>query len=295
MSWAKVEGRRATHPKLRAAGFAAAGLDSILISQAVEDGSDGFVSYATVAGLAAMYGESEWEQLVDRLVEVGRLDLVAGGWMIHDFLDYNPRRSREGQRRGGQRRMEAVERDEKGRVLRAAGPATHPATDPADRPAETAPAGPADPLAKVLVSPGVSSSTSSFPSSCESRSVQHVPVPVSVGDLSLSVVINEGGPQAGDNGGDLDAKRPGDLAAAQQLSLRLLAVVTARDRRYAQAEAAAVVVWALRYLDAKVVDQVIGLAEGWTRPPTTPRAVARALEKRAGSLGISMPPFPRAS
>jgi hypothetical protein len=89
---------------------------------------------------------------------------------------------------------------------------------------------------------------------------------------------------------DSDAPHPGGLNP-EQLALRLFSVVAARRPEVAQAEAADVIGWALGHLDARVVDSVIGEAVGWGSPPALPRAVAKVIEQRARSLGVSMPPY----
>ena len=97
MGWARFDDRRATHPKLRKAGFAARGLDEAAICQVAADGTDGFISRETVNWLAGAHEERHVARLVARLVAVGRwIPTSTGttgapdGWLVHGYLDYNP-------------------------------------------------------------------------------------------------------------------------------------------------------------------------------------------------------------
>lgn len=118
MTWVKLEASRATHRKLRAAGFAARGLDEAALCQVSEDGTDGFLDDHAVAMLGAAHGEDDVARLAAKLVEVGRWerDDARGGFWVHGYLDYNPTRAewdallearRESGRRGGEAKARA--------------------------------------------------------------------------------------------------------------------------------------------------------------------------------------------
>lgn len=139
MGWVKFDDLRATHRKLREAGFAARGLDEAGMCQVSQDGTDGFVSGNTLSMLGIAHGDdaTEVRALVERLVVVGRWHDVASligddecqqcraeweaagspvdGWWIHDYLLFNPtaaeaatdrRRRQEAGRKGGLRSAE---------------------------------------------------------------------------------------------------------------------------------------------------------------------------------------------
>lgn len=90
MGWVKLDDRRAMNRKLREAGFAARGLDEAAMCQVAHDMTDGFISADTVEMLAVAHRCKSWRKLVDTLVIVGRWEPADGGWLIHDYLDYNP-------------------------------------------------------------------------------------------------------------------------------------------------------------------------------------------------------------
>lgn len=91
MGWAKIDDGYATHPKMLAAGLEATGLDVRAISHCAHYGTDGFVSDTDVAMLAA---GANARRLARRLVEVGRWerDDMRKGYVVHDYLEYNPSR-----------------------------------------------------------------------------------------------------------------------------------------------------------------------------------------------------------
>src|SRR5579862_8143106 len=92
MGWARFDDMRAMNRKLRAAGFAARGLDEAAICQVAADMTDGHISRATVEMLGVAHGEPGWAQLVEKLVDVGRWETNGDGWYIHDYLEFNPTR-----------------------------------------------------------------------------------------------------------------------------------------------------------------------------------------------------------
>lgn len=95
MPWVKLDSSRATHRKLRIAGFAARGLDEAAMCQVCEDGTDGFLSDGALAMLAVAHREKRVKSLVDLLCssDVNRWEKTDGGYLIHDYLVYNPTRA----------------------------------------------------------------------------------------------------------------------------------------------------------------------------------------------------------
>lgn len=85
MTWFKVDDGFHLHPKVVAAGNEAVGLFVRLGAYAGQHLTDGFVPRE----IGRMYGSS---RMLTRLVDVGLLELADGGWLIHDFLAYNPSR-----------------------------------------------------------------------------------------------------------------------------------------------------------------------------------------------------------
>lgn len=102
MGWAKLDDRRADNAKLMAAGFAARGLDEAAICWCAGHETDGFIPETAVAMLCRAHNERTLTRLPRVLEKVGRWHRVKGptpGWVIHDYLEYNPsRRQREAER-----------------------------------------------------------------------------------------------------------------------------------------------------------------------------------------------------
>jgi hypothetical protein len=85
MTWFKIDDSFDDHPKVLAAGNEAAGLFVRCGAYAARHLTDGFVP----APKALMYGS---KGLITRLVNAVLFHPVDGGWLIHDYLDYNPSR-----------------------------------------------------------------------------------------------------------------------------------------------------------------------------------------------------------
>lgn len=101
MGWAKFDDRWPTHPKLLAAGLEAKGLDACGICYAAGQETDGFIPDSALSILAA--GHRNPHKVAKVLVDVGRWtrDDERKGYVIHDYLDYNPsKESREAERQG---------------------------------------------------------------------------------------------------------------------------------------------------------------------------------------------------
>ena len=101
MGWAKFDDRWPTHPKLLAAGLEAKGLDACGICYAAGQETDGFIPDSALSILAA--GHRSPHKVAKVLVDVGRWDRdeERKGYVIHDYLDYNPsRETREAERQG---------------------------------------------------------------------------------------------------------------------------------------------------------------------------------------------------
>ena len=92
MAWVRLDDKRALNGKLRAAGFAARGLDEAAICWTAHEEQDGFVSDADVAMLASLHGCKKLSVLTDPLVKENRWTRndAKGGWDIKDYLTFNP-------------------------------------------------------------------------------------------------------------------------------------------------------------------------------------------------------------
>ena len=104
MSWAKLDDGFFRHPKARAAGKDGRALFIAGLCWAASHLTDGFIA-ETDLGLIAAEAEVRPAPTARRLVEVGLWEPVDGGWVIHDYLDYNP--SAEAVREKRRKRAEA--------------------------------------------------------------------------------------------------------------------------------------------------------------------------------------------
>lgn len=93
--WVRLDEKRAIHHKLLTAGMAASGLDVTAMCWSSLHENDGFISTDDLRMLAGMYRCDDWEDLAAVLVKVGRWtqDRRRKGYLIKDFLQYNPSRA----------------------------------------------------------------------------------------------------------------------------------------------------------------------------------------------------------
>lgn len=105
MSWVKLDDQFSHHPKIMQAGPLAGWLHVCALCYCASYLTDGFVpngvtnvlaDYAnigvTTAGndMVAFGHDVAPSELVDTLVDVGLWEIVTNGYLIHDYLDYNP-------------------------------------------------------------------------------------------------------------------------------------------------------------------------------------------------------------
>lgn len=91
MSWFRCDDQLADHPKVMALGplrRPALGLWTMCGTYSARHLTDGFVSRAVVA----QYADRDLHKLTAALVAAGLFDEVEGGWVLHDYLDWNPSR-----------------------------------------------------------------------------------------------------------------------------------------------------------------------------------------------------------
>jgi hypothetical protein len=120
MTWARIDDGYPSHPKVVAAGADGVALDVAGMCYAARFATDGYVPAALIGALCPPIADPE--AIAGRLVEVGRWHApdhdcpdcmaITDGWVIHDFLEYNPsavtqedrrRKRAEAGRKGGQR------------------------------------------------------------------------------------------------------------------------------------------------------------------------------------------------
>lgn len=83
MTWARLDDRFHSHPKIESAGFAAIGLYAIGLSYAACHETDGQLPEGWVRRQRA-------SRHVKTLLEIGLWERTEGGYLIPDFLDFNP-------------------------------------------------------------------------------------------------------------------------------------------------------------------------------------------------------------
>lgn len=89
MSFAQFHDGFYRNPKVRAAGPDAAWMWAASIGYANERLTDGFIPTVALHDLVALDAKPRLK-LAAKLVEVGLWESCEGGWMIHDFLNWNP-------------------------------------------------------------------------------------------------------------------------------------------------------------------------------------------------------------
>lgn len=91
MAWAKIDDQFADHPKVIAAGPLAGWLYVCGLTYCARLLTDGFIPTGQVRKLADLDRAMD---LAHTLVEVGLWEEVGGGFLVHDYLEYNPARER---------------------------------------------------------------------------------------------------------------------------------------------------------------------------------------------------------
>lgn len=111
MPWAKFDDGYPSHPKMLSAGLEALGFDVCGVCYSSKYLTDGFIADAA---LAAVYPSAKNpRKLAAKLVEVGRWEEVEGGYLIHDFNEYNPRRENVEREREESRNRMRTHREKK--------------------------------------------------------------------------------------------------------------------------------------------------------------------------------------
>ena len=99
MTWVKLDDLFPDHPKVQAAGQAAAWLHVAGICYCSRYLTDGLIPNVALAGLG-QYTKSRARKLADVLVRVGLWEQEDGAYRIHDYLDFQPSREQVERQRG---------------------------------------------------------------------------------------------------------------------------------------------------------------------------------------------------
>lgn len=87
MAWVRLEDTFPEHPKIDAAGGDAGWLHVCALAYCNRNLTDGFIAQARIGRLSDRKSPA---QLAQRLVDVGLWEPCDSGWVIHDYLHYNP-------------------------------------------------------------------------------------------------------------------------------------------------------------------------------------------------------------
>lgn len=96
MTWLKTDDRYPEHRKIRRLSDAAYRLHHTALCACAKDETDGLV---TEADIAEMEHGKRLRKHVPSLIDMGLWEPVPGGWLIHDFLDYNPSHAKQDEKR----------------------------------------------------------------------------------------------------------------------------------------------------------------------------------------------------
>lgn len=92
MAWVKLDDGFFRHPKVIRAGRDARDLNMAAWCYSSSTLTDGLIETAVLPQLAADAGVRNPKRLANRLVDVGLWEVAPGGYVIHDYLQYNPSR-----------------------------------------------------------------------------------------------------------------------------------------------------------------------------------------------------------
>lgn len=110
MSWARFDDQYSDHPKIVEAGPMAELLDVRGIIYSARMQTDGLITAASLRQISRDIPRVR--ERVRKLIEVERWEEApGGGWMIHDFLEFNFSRAEREEKRGYDNRRMALNRD----------------------------------------------------------------------------------------------------------------------------------------------------------------------------------------
>ena len=111
MTWLKTDDKYPEHRKVRRLTDGAYRLHHTAMCACAKDETDGLV---TESDISDMEHGTRLRKHVDALVAAGLWDVVPAGWIIHDYLDYNPSHASLNAKRAADR--ERQEKYRKGRL-----------------------------------------------------------------------------------------------------------------------------------------------------------------------------------
>lgn len=278
MPWVRLDEDFPEHPKVEQVGPLAGWMHICAIAYCNRNLTDGFVPTRAVGRLAnfdevliatpmppAITDMNEglpvdnYSLAVD-LCDAGMWERVQGGYLIHNYLEYQPSREK----------VEA-ERAAKAEAGRKGGIASGQSRNGSKNEAES----------KQTTKQDRSTRPTTGAAQGQAKP-KPVSVPVSVSDVSLSSpnYLRALEPQA--------EEEMKDMPETQRRTARRLGHVCTGRRTHL--EAVDVVRHCCRFVDWKIVDEQVGFAES-TGAASMPRAIVPGVRKSASSYGIEVPPF----
>ncbi len=117
MAWVRLDDGFFRHPKVIAAGPLARELFLASVCWSAANLTDGAIPRVVLPTLLLHDDDvpvtsGRRRRAVDRLLAVGLWELNGDGWMIHDYLDYNPSRARTLADRAAARRRQQRHREQ---------------------------------------------------------------------------------------------------------------------------------------------------------------------------------------
>ena len=105
--WLKTDDRFPEHRKIRRLSDGAYRLHHTAMCACAKDETDGYI---TKADLADMQHSERLAKYIPALVDAGLWEEVDEGWLIHDFLDYNPSHAQQDEKRAADRKRQEARR-----------------------------------------------------------------------------------------------------------------------------------------------------------------------------------------
>ncbi len=110
MAWARLDDGYHANPKILAAGLAATGLHARAVSFCAQQETDGHVPAAWIAGQLVEFKPAAQQRVVQSLVDAGLFVARNGGFVVNDYLDYNPSKASLDKRRAQDTKRKKRER-----------------------------------------------------------------------------------------------------------------------------------------------------------------------------------------
>ena len=111
MAWSKLDDRYHDNPKMVAAGLTATGLHARAITYSARHETNGHIPVAWVDSQIAELRPVERRRVMAVLEELELFERCNGGYVVHDYLDFNPSRAELEARREADKRRKGNRAD----------------------------------------------------------------------------------------------------------------------------------------------------------------------------------------